>query len=211
VEDLKFTQSKEFMLGKRKMYVFDIKPASAIPIQETDNLPKEVPAPIPPQPVQVQQPVDTPTAPAKYADKAQRIRIEYPRIINTEYLKGFPSDKLVEFSDISYDSYIDDYVNKDKVDLKKYGSAVNRLFEAVDIEYPEALEWLDKNNELGVELVDSYINYADETGEGLSLQDYVDKILTDNQIFVDTAQLSLFNETPPENLEGADEVPPCGQ
>jgi len=155
-------------------------------------------------------PTKTVSSEVVYKDKAKRIRVEYPKIIQVMNSK-LDSSKLIEVSKLSNytDVFEADILNYSVKVGEKFGPQAERYADIVNGEITnEEGEFFKNNPEFADELLEAFEN--DELADGESIDSYAQKLLNQNEKLVDTAQMSLFDPNN-DDLEGADKPNPCGQ
>ena len=230
--ELQYDYTRDFVNGKIRLYVYDIKP---LPVEEAQQFrlsiledkiktkglsPAEVKelADLRKQaPVQPSTPEIVTEAPKTgeispeviYKDKEKRIRIEYPNEIKVEETGDtFKTSKLLEIKK-AFTAEDDGTI----ADQRKFDEEYEEWLSGygmTDTQYQYAL----KNQEVLRDLLyiadNELLDNEGDTLEFNTFEDVINELLKRNERLVDTAQLSLFDPNN-DDLEGADEPNPCGQ
>jgi len=126
----------------------------------------------------------------RFKDKEKRIRIEYPVII-TESGNEMKSADLVKMSEVSEETPIEipeDVKDDNEYIEKLYGENVAYAYETfLEQISKEQAEFLRDNPEFAEAFVQAYSEDEDQWG----LDEYADKLLSENERLIDTAQLEF--------------------
>ena len=124
----------------------------------------------------------------RYKDKEKRIRIDYPTNITVQNGETFKTSKLLEIQKV--------FTNEDNGDIEDqrdfgedYEGTYLKSYGMSNDEYKYILQ--------NKEIVNNLIALGEgnwEDQEYNSIPDIINRMLSDNEILVDTSQLSLFNE-----------------
>ena len=166
--------STNFINGKQARFVYAVKPVSS---QPTENQQVAEPG--------EKKATELPSGELVFKDADKRIRIDYPSTI-----EGMDSKLLQQVARFSSEGEI---VSIDDLETEKYGRDVDYYVGETDSDITvEQATFLQNNPIFANEFIEKLL--TSEEGDGLTMKEYAQLLLDNNQKLVDTAQTSLFSK-----------------
>jgi hypothetical protein len=166
--------STNFINGRQARFVYAVKPVSSQPTenqQVAESGEKKA--------------ISLPSGELVFKDVDKRIRIDYPKTI-----QGMDSNLLQKAARLSSEGEV---VSIEDLEIEKYGPDVDYYVGETNSEITvEQATFLQNNPIFANEFVENLVNT--EEGDGLTMQQYAQLLLDNNQKLVDTAQTNLFSK-----------------
>ena len=166
--------STNFINGRQARFVYAVKPVSS---QPTENQQVAEPG--------EKKATELPSGELVFKDVDKRIRIDYPSTI-----EGMDSNLLQQVARFSSEGEI---VSIDDLETMKYGRDVDFYVGETDSDITvEQAIFLQNNPIFADEFIEKFL--TSEEGDGLTMKEYAQLLLDNNQKLVDTAQTNLFSK-----------------
>jgi hypothetical protein len=166
--------STNFINGRQARFVYAVKPVSS---QPTENQQVAEPG--------EKKAISLPSGELVFKDADKRIRIDYPKTI-----QGMDSNLLQQAARLSSEGEI---VSIEDLENEKYGPDVDYYVgEVTDKITVEEATFLQNNPIFAIDFVENISN--NDEANGLTIPQYAQLLLDNNQKLVDTAQTNLFSK-----------------
>ena len=166
--------STNFINGRQPRFVYAVKPVSSQPTenQQVAELGEK-------------KATSLPSGELVFKDADKRIRIDYPKTI-----QGMDSNLLQQAARLSSEGEI---VSIEDLENEKYGPEVDYYVGETNSDITvEQATFLQNNPIFAIDFVENLV--SSEEGDGLTMQQYAQLLLDNNQKLVDTAQTNLFSK-----------------
>jgi len=164
--------STNFINGRQARFVYAVKPVSSQPTENQEVAESGE-----------KKATSLPSGELVFKDVDKRIRIDYPKTID-----GLDSNLLQQAARLSSEGEI---VSIEDLETEKYGPAVDYFVEEVsDTITVEEATFLQNNPIFAIDFVENMFN----SEYILTIKDYAQLLLDNNQKLVDTAQTNLFSK-----------------